>query len=154
METYPDWKIPWVNLYNLYVGPYVDYDDERCFRAFAGVPIAVAETVYQRYHHQVRLSRRTDLLMLLNYLKDYPTEDNGRAQFKFKTRSTYREKISSLLEYLDYTMSEIYLDRRYFLISTYSSLFFHVFVVSPSFFISPPIQGIRLYIPFILTIQI
>ena len=113
METYPDWKIVWVNLYNQFVGPYNDYDDERCFRAFTGVPVAVAETIYQRYHDPVYLSRRTDLLMLLNYLKDYPTEDNGRAQFNFKTRTTYRLKISNLLEYLDFTMSEIYLDRRY-----------------------------------------
>jgi hypothetical protein len=110
----PLWKIPWMNLYALYVGPYNEYENERCFRAFTGVCVAVAETIFDRYQHPKHLSGRTELLMLLNYLKDYPTEDNGRAQFKLKTRTTYREKISSLIDYLNHSMNEIYLDRRYF----------------------------------------
>lgn len=106
-------ELPWKNLYEHFMGPYNNYENERCFRAFTGVSVYVAEYIYQKYKDPEYFNERSDLLMLLNYLKDYPTEDNGRAIFKLKTRTTYRKRIGNLLDYLDAVMDEVYLDRRY-----------------------------------------
>jgi hypothetical protein len=108
-----DVEIPWRNLYERYVGPYHNYENERCFRAFTGVSVYVAEYIYLKYKHPTHFYERLDLLMLLNYCKDYPTEDIGRAMFKLKTRTAYRSRIKKIVEYLNFVMQEIDLDRRY-----------------------------------------
>jgi hypothetical protein len=104
-------KVPWINLYELYVGRYSPNDDDRGFRAFTGVPPEVAELVYQRCRdkNSNHLSR-TKLLMVLNYLKLYPTEDVGMKSFNINSRKTYRKYIKETIFYLDCVMDEISLD--------------------------------------------
>ena len=103
---------PWINLYELYVGSFSKVDNDRAFRAFTGTSPEVAERIFRSYSHPKFLTR-TKLFMVLNYLKDYPSEDNASRQFNFKTRTTYRKHVAETLEYLNYVMVEIDLESRF-----------------------------------------
>lgn len=98
---------PWINLYSCYVGIYSSADDDRAFKAFAGVVPQVAEYIFLKYQHVENLATRTDLFIVLHFLKVYPTEDNASRTFQFKSRTTYRTKLWRTLSYLDVVMDEV-----------------------------------------------
>jgi hypothetical protein len=104
---------PWIVLYERIVGPYSSVGNDRGFRAFTGISPQVAECIFDRYFHHKHLHNRFQLLIILHYLKDYPTEENAFRLFKFKTRTTYRKYLWNIVNYLDYVMNEIDLDRRF-----------------------------------------
>jgi len=104
---------PWICLFEYFFGPFSFVDNCRVFRAFTGVSLQVAECIFERYKHTQYLPDRSTLLMLLHYLKVYPTEDNGRLLFNIKTRYTYRHRLWKVINYLDGVMNEIDLDKRF-----------------------------------------
>jgi len=106
------WKIVWVILFEHFFGHYTSYENERAFRSETGVHPEVAECIFSRYGDPVALTRKT-LLIVLHYLKHYPTEDCGSRIFKFKCRATYRNHLWNAIDYLDNAMGEIYLGRRF-----------------------------------------
>jgi hypothetical protein len=104
---------PWYQLYYKYKGiSYSNAEDDRKFKAWTGVAPSVAEYIFKKYYDQVFLSSRTSLLILLHYLKNAPTEDEGSAEFLIKSRTTYRMHLMNALSYLDDAMDEIKLEDR------------------------------------------
>jgi hypothetical protein len=109
---------PWVILYEKYVGKkYSAAEEDRRFTAFAGVTPIVAETIYSKYATAGRSSplySRFKLLVVLHFLKVYPTEERGAQTFKFGSRNTYRKTLWRALIYLNDVMTEISIEDRYF----------------------------------------
>jgi len=105
-------RLPWINLYKRYCGIFSPEDEDRCFRAFTGVAIEVAEAIYIKCCHEIHLSSRTVLLLVLNFLKTYDTQDNSCRRFGM-TRKTYRKYLWGAIDYLDAVMTEISLENRF-----------------------------------------
>ena len=98
--------LPWINLFSIHFGQYSSVEEDRAFRAYCGVVPQIAEAIFLRYYHPIGLKDRTQVLMLLHYLKTYPTEEIGSRYFKI-TRKTYRKRVSLSLAYLDAVMNEV-----------------------------------------------
>ena len=114
METEIDDLLPWKNLYALYKNTnYSASEDHRKFKAWVGVHPNIAEYIFSKYQDRDYLPNRTRLLIVLYFLKDMPTEDEGAAQFQINSRTTYRKYLWDSLHYLDYQMDEIKLEDRY-----------------------------------------
>jgi Mg2+ and Co2+ transporter CorA len=105
--------LPWANLYKFYKHKnYSPAEDHRAFRAWTGIHPSVAEKIFTKYQHPC-LPDRTRLLIVLHFLKDMPSEEEGSSRFQL-TRNTYRKYLWSSIEYLDYKMDEIDIEDRYF----------------------------------------
>lgn len=98
---------PWINLFELYIGPYSSIEEDRQFKAFFGCPPQVAEKIWVKYHHPNYLKDRSKLMVVLYFLKIMPTEDVGRMVFKLGSRNTYRKWLWKTLFYLNWVMSEV-----------------------------------------------
>lgn len=104
---------PWFSLYKYYKKkPYSAGENHRSFRAWTGTDPLVAEKIFQKYQDITFLPNRTRLLIVLNYLKSMPTEDEGSSSFHI-TRKTYRKYVWDTLFYLEYIMDEININNRY-----------------------------------------
>jgi len=104
--------LPWVNLYVLYKGmKYSSAEDHRKFKAWTGVHPNVAEYIFNTYQHEC-LPNRTRVLIVLHFLKDMPSEDEGASEFKISSRNTYRKYLWDSLLYLDHKMNEIKIEER------------------------------------------
>jgi len=107
-------RFQWIQLYENYTNSrYRRETDDRAFKAYAGVPIAVAESIFLDYQHPTYLPNRSVLLLVLHFLKVFPSEDNGTAEFKFGSRNTYRKYLWNAIFYLDSVMNEIALESRF-----------------------------------------
>ncbi len=118
--------LPWRNLYKIYKGiKYSETEDHRRFKAWVGVHPSVAEFVFSKYQDTTCLPNRTRLLIVLYFLKDMPSEDEGSAEFNINSRNTYRKYLWESIHYLDYVMTEIKIEDRYVYLnySTYIILF-------------------------------
>jgi hypothetical protein len=74
--------LPWANLYRTYKGINLSRaENDRKFRSWTGVAPEVAEAIFVKYQHPQCLPDRTTLLIVLNFLKNMPTEDNGLLSF-------------------------------------------------------------------------
>jgi hypothetical protein len=105
---------PWANLYYLYKGAkYSSGENDRKFKSWTGVSPEVAEIIFQKYKDQQGLPDRTRLLIVLNFLKNMPSEDDGSSTFKLNSRTTYRKYLWSGVEYLYQNMTEIEIHDRY-----------------------------------------
>lgn len=60
-------KEPWILLYEKYKWRYRHEGNDRCFKAFAGVPMEVAEKEFQDYYHYLFLPTRDVLLLVLHF---------------------------------------------------------------------------------------
>lgn len=114
---------PWLKLYKhhkqINCGVSEDY---RRFKAWVGVSPDVAEMIYCKYSNELYLPDRTRLLLVLNFLKNMPSQDEGASNFQI-SRPTYRKYLWETMAYLDKTMNEV----RYiffFFFFFYSSLMF------------------------------
>jgi hypothetical protein len=98
---------PWLELFQYYkrckCGISEDY---RRFKAWVGVSPDVAEMIYSKYFHLSFLPSRNRLLLVLNFLKNMPSQDEGASNFRL-SRPTYRKYLWETLEYLDKTMNEV-----------------------------------------------
>jgi hypothetical protein len=103
---------PWIDTYKKYRNNYRSEGEDRAFKAFTGVPMAVAEKIFLDYRNFVFLPSRDILLMVLHYLKAYPTEDEGTDLFHFGSRNTYRKKLWTALYYLEAVMADPDLEDR------------------------------------------
>jgi len=104
---------PWENLFFFYKGKkYSASENHRSFKAWTGVLPDVAEKIFLKYFDKDFLPDRSRVLMVLNYLKTMPTEDEGSSNFKI-TRKTYRKRLWQSIHYLDFSMKEINLEDRY-----------------------------------------
>jgi hypothetical protein len=105
--------LPWKNLYRRYKGVrYYAGENHRSFRAWTGVSPFVAEKIFRKYQNDNYLRDRSRVLIVLNYMKCMPTEDEGSSAFKL-TRTTYRKYLWNSLYYLELFMNEINIDNRY-----------------------------------------
>jgi hypothetical protein len=102
---------PWITLFETYVGSFSYCENYRSFRAHFGVHPEVAELLYVLYGNN--FLNRVDILILLHFLKVYPTEDRGSRLFNFGSRNTYRGRLWRVVDYLDSIMSEIDLNNRF-----------------------------------------
>jgi hypothetical protein len=104
--------LPWANLYKFYKHMnYSPAEDHRAFKAWTGVHPLVAEEIFNKYQHPC-LPDRTRVLIVLHFLKDMPSEDEGASSFRI-TRKTYRKYLWEAVEYLDFTMHEINIEQRF-----------------------------------------
>jgi len=104
---------PWRNLYYYYKkANYSDSENHRSFKAWTGVLPNVAEKIFIKYLNEEFLPNRSRLLILLNYMKAMPTEDEGAASFQI-TRKTYRKYVWESIYYLECSMNEILLENRF-----------------------------------------
>lgn len=113
METLDEY-LPWKNLYFHYKKTnYSTSEDHRKFKAWVGVHPDVANYIFSKYQNMDYLPNRTRLLIVLYFLKEMPTEDEGASQFHIHSRTTYRKYLWESLHYLDYEMDEISLANRF-----------------------------------------
>jgi len=91
---------------------YSDSENHRSFKAWTGVLPNVAEKIFIKYHNEEFLPNRTRLLIVLNYMKTMPTEDEGSSHFQI-TRKTYRKYLWETLFYLEQIMDEIRIENRF-----------------------------------------
>jgi hypothetical protein len=104
---------PWRNLYFFYKGVnYSEGENHRAFKAWTGVLPNVAEKIFAKYRDEDFLPDRSRLIILLNYMKTMPTEDEGSTNFQL-TRKTYRKYVWQAMYYLEYKMDEIRVENRY-----------------------------------------
>jgi Mg2+ and Co2+ transporter CorA len=101
---------PWRRLFSVYIGPYSSSENDRSFRAHFGVHPQIAEHVFLRY--QSEHLTRFRLMIVLHFLKVYPTQDTASNLFKL-SRPIYRKILWSTVKYLDSVMLEISLDNRF-----------------------------------------
>jgi hypothetical protein len=87
-------------------------EEHRKFKAWTGVTPTVAESIFQKYFNPIGLPDRSRVLIVLQFLKSMSTEDEGAAEFKL-SRKTYRKYLWSAIEYLNESMNEIDISRRY-----------------------------------------
>jgi hypothetical protein len=107
-------SIPWENLYYHFKGvKYTNGENDRKFKAWTGTSPMVAEYIFLHYQHLDHLPNRTRLLIVLNYLKSSPTEDEGSSQFKLSSRTTYRKYLWNAIDYLSNSMNEIDMNNRF-----------------------------------------
>jgi len=103
--------LPWINLFNTYVGRYSQAEHDRAFRAFAGVCPEVAEFVFLKYKHNTELPNRFAVLLVLYFLKTMPSEDNASRLFGL-CRKTYCDKLWHGITHLNLVMKEIDIEER------------------------------------------
>jgi len=104
---------PWANLYFHYKRiPYNPSENHRKFKSWTGVDPHIAELIFLKYFHRKHLPNRSRLLIVLHFLKTMPTEDEGASQFKIKSRTTYRKQLWQSINYLDYIMEEVDIQKR------------------------------------------
>lgn len=97
----------WQCLYYFYKGTRCGKsEDYRKFKAWVGCSPDVCEFIFRKYQNDVYLPSRKFLLIVLNFLKNMPSQDEGAASFKI-SRPTYRKYLWSTLLYLDRTMTEV-----------------------------------------------
>lgn len=97
---------PWLDLYFYYKNVSCSTcEDYRQFRAWVGVSPDVAELIYKKYLHP--LLPRDRLLLLLNWLKAMPSQDEGSSSFRL-SRPTYRKYLWETLDYLNLSMTEVF----------------------------------------------
>lgn len=97
---------PWLTIYQNYKGvPCSPTDDYRQFRSWVGLSPDVAEMIYYKYPHPVLLSRER-LLLVLNWLKCMPSQNEGSSSFHL-SRPTYRKYLWETINYLDLAMKEV-----------------------------------------------
>jgi len=106
--------LPWTNLYEHYKGiKCCAAENHRKFKSWTGVHPEVAEFIFNKYQDAQCLPNRTRLLVVLHFLKDMPSEDEGSSRFKISSRNTYRKFLWETIHYLDYAMNEINLEDRF-----------------------------------------
>jgi len=98
--------LPWINLFNTYVGRYSQAEHDRAFQAFAGVCPEVAEFVFLKYKHNTELPNRFAVLLVLHFLKTMPSEDNASRLFGL-CRKTYCDKLWRGITHLNLVMKEV-----------------------------------------------
>jgi hypothetical protein len=114
MDITVDYIKPWASLYLHYKGiKYSSAEEDRKFKAWTGVAPQVAEIIFRKYHDDEGLPDRSRLLIVLNFLKVMPTEDEGASSFKLNSRKTYRNYLWKAVEYLDNNMTEIDINDRF-----------------------------------------
>jgi len=77
-----------------------------------GVEPLILEFIWEKYGKCEELSLREDLLLLFNFMKEYPTQDVLASNWKI-SRPTLIKKIWTILYYLNDHMNEISLDDRF-----------------------------------------
>lgn len=98
---------PWLDLYKQIKGVRCSpTEDFRQFKAWVGVVPVVAEMIFIKYSHEFFLTKRKHLALLLNFLKNMPSQENGAADFGM-TRPTYRKYLWRTLDYLYLEMKEV-----------------------------------------------
>jgi hypothetical protein len=98
---------PWLDLYKQIKGVRCSpTEDFRQFKAWVGVVPVVAEMIFIKYSHEFFLTKRKYLALLLNFLKNMPSQENGAADFGM-TRPTYRKHLWRTLDYLYLEMKEV-----------------------------------------------
>lgn len=104
----------WIKLYEMVNGMKCSRaEDDRKFKAFAGCAPEVAEYIFLKYSDGVNFKDRWNLLIVLYYLKNNPTEDEGARVFQIGSRNTYRKYLWDLIYYLDFKMNEIDIESRF-----------------------------------------
>jgi len=81
------------------------------FQCLIGVEPLVLEYVWKKYGGCLELSERSHLLMLFNWMKEYPTQDSCSVQWN-TTRQTFSKKLWKIIFYLDSVMDEISFSKR------------------------------------------
>ncbi|HYN44830.1 MAG TPA: transposase family protein [Candidatus Limnocylindrales bacterium] len=118
----------WINLYNKYCHNYSSSENDRKFASLTGTVPQVAETIFLKYGNHILLQNRTRLLIVLNFLKNSPTEDQGASLFEL-SRTTYRKYLWDTLLYLDFIMDEVHMKDRFMPFVPENGLFENVTLV-------------------------
>lgn len=96
---------PWLDLYETYKGVKCGAsEDYRRFKAWTGCSPDVCEFIFCKYN---LLPNRTHLLIVLTFLKNMPSEDEGSSNFRI-CRPTYRKYLWDTLFYLKGSMNEVW----------------------------------------------
>lgn len=111
-----DWNLkPWAILYYYYKGiKYSGSENDRRFRAWTGVCPDVAEYIFKKYVDEDNLPDRTRVLIVLNFMKNMPTEDEGATAFRIGSRTTYWNYLWKAIVYLNDNMTEIDIEERFY----------------------------------------
>ena len=98
---------PWLNLYLKYKGVKCSKtEDYRSFKAWVGVTPDVAEMIFTKYNDPFGLPSRDRLLIVLNFLKCMPSQDDASVNFGI-SRPTYRKYLWGTLFHLNKVMNEV-----------------------------------------------
>jgi len=102
--------IPFKIIFEHYIGKWSEVEDFRYFRSFFGIHPEVACVIMKRYGSEYL--NRFNLLIVLHYLKVYPTDVVGSFLFKL-SRPTYRKYLWNTINYLNEVMCEIDIENRF-----------------------------------------
>lgn len=101
---------PFKIIFENHIGKWSESEDCRHFRSFFGIHPEVAEVIIRRYGSEYL--NRFNLLIVLHYLKVYPTDVIGSHLFKL-SRPTYRKYLWNTINYLHSVMDEINMENRF-----------------------------------------
>ena len=108
LDFYSSWSYLYKCCFN---DNYSSVDNYRKFTSKFGVVPQVAEQIFLKYA-SVHLPSRLRLMIVLHYLKVYPTEDIGSSLLGF-CRETYRKLVRDSINYLSLQMNEVLLESRF-----------------------------------------